>query len=73
MSEPATMNFPLCGFVTMRDDTPIFVWGIANPDDGAAVAHLTSNIRDCASTYTAGRSLATDTALTPDSTQDNAE
>lgn len=52
MSDPTEMYFPLCGFIVMADDAPVLIWGVANPDDGAAVSTLQSDMRACADTYT---------------------
>lgn len=48
-----TMNFPLCGFIAVRDDYPVFIWGVVDPDDGNASSSLEDNILDCATIFSA--------------------
>lgn len=50
-STDSVMDFPLCGYIAMRDDTPIFVWGVANPLDASAKQRLSSQIKDCADIF----------------------
>ncbi len=46
-----TLNFPLCGFITLRNDLPVFVWGIVDPDDGHATANLENRMLECAGIF----------------------
>lgn len=55
-SEPAEMYFPFVGFIALRDDQPIMVWGVANPDDGVAVQTLDTYMRECARIFASSSS-----------------
>lgn len=49
-----TMTFPLYGFVTLKEDTPIFVWGAVDPDDKGLAMNLETYMRECAGIFSAG-------------------
>ena len=56
-SPPEDLFFPICGFIAMRDDTPIFVWGVANPKDNATCTRLASDMQQCAEVFASTKNI----------------
>lgn len=52
-----TYNFPFNAVVTMREDYPVIVWGVADPDDGSASANLSTWMKECAAIFSGNSNL----------------